>query len=104
MSVRIDFVDPEVFVDFRYVVVRVCHRDDCSVFHEYGEFPNGCGKVAEDAVAGVFFSGKVVDPSAFGQVDAVTDVVSGLIGCGGLVDRCNEEVRAVQELVLCGFP
>ena len=103
VPVGIDFVDTEVFIDFRYIVVRVGHRDDRSAFNEYGEFPEGGCKVAEDAVALVFFSGKVVDPCSFGQVDAVADVVSGLIGGGCLINRSNEEVRPVEELVLSGF-
>lgn len=103
VSVGVYFVYPQVFVDFGYVVVGVCHRDDCSAFHEYGEFPNGGCKVAEDAVALVFFPGEVVDPRSFGEVDAVADVVARLIGVGSLIDRCNEEVWAIQELVLCGF-
>ena len=99
----VEFVGAEALVDFRDVVVRLRHGDDGAGLDEDGEFPERGVELVEDASALVCLSVEVVNPLAFGQVDAVADVVALLVGFGLLVDGRDEEARSVEELILRGF-
>ena len=97
---RIEFVDTQVLVDFLYIIIRVRHRDDRTGFHEYRQFPKRRGEVVDNAAACILFTCEIVEPFAFRQIDSVADVVTFLVCLCFLVDRGNEEIRAIHKLVL----
>ena len=66
-----------------------------SVLHEYGKLPERSCKIVEYAVPVVFFARKIINPYAFGQVNAVTDIISLLVSFGCLIDRSNQKIRPV---------
>ena len=98
----VNLVCPEAGRDFVRLVVGDGHRDDGCRLDKYRQFPQGCVVVVDDAVAGVEVAGEVVHPFAFGQVDAVADVIAFLVHVRVLIYGGNEEILPVHELVAGG--
>ena len=96
----VKFIYTQTLIDFRYIIIRVRHRDDCTGFHEYRKFPKRRSEVVDHTTARVFLAGEIVEPFAFRQVDTVTDVVPLVIHLRLLIDRSDEEVRTVHKLIL----
>ena len=98
-AVGVNLVSAEVGRYLRGIVVGLRHGDDAAALHEHGQFPERRGVIVEDAAALVRVAAEIVNPLAFGQIDAVAHVVALLVGAGFLVDRRHEQARAVEELV-----
>ena len=83
-------------------VVSLGDRDDSPQAHEDRQFPDGRGKVVEDASALIHLAVKDVHPHTLGQVDAVAHVIALLVHTRLLIYRSHQHVGTVQELILCG--
>ena len=101
LAVRVKLIDTDSFINLIYIIIRIRQRNNRSVLHEYGKFPERSCKIVEYAVPVVFFARKIINPYTFGQVNAVTDIISLLVSFGCLIDRSNQKIRPVQILVLC---
>ena len=98
-AVGVNLVGAEVGRYLRGIVIGLRHGDDAAALHEHGQFPERRGVIVEDTAALVRVAAEIVNPLAFGQIDAVAHVVALLVGAGFLVDRRHEQARAVEELV-----
>ena len=100
---RINLKDAEVFLDFRWCVVRICHGDDGISFHQDGEFPERSIEVVDDASASIDVTREIVHPISFGKIDAIAAVVALFVSCRVLVNGCHEEGVTIHELILCAL-
>ena len=79
--------------------MRPCQGNNGAGTHQDGEFVKRSLITAEDAAAEIGFTAEPVQPEAFGEIDAVADVIAVGIGFGILVNGCDKEGRTVKELV-----
>ena len=100
---RINLKDAEVFLDFRWCVVGICHGDDGISFHQDGEFPERSIKVVDDASASIDVASEVVHPISFGKVDSIAAVVAFCVSCRVLIDGSHKEGVTIHELILCAL-
>ncbi len=75
------------------------HGHNGAGLDEQGQFPQRSVELVKDAVAVINVAGEIVYPLAFGEVDAVADVIALLVGCRLLVNRGDEEARTIEELI-----
>ena len=100
---RINLKDAEVFLDFRWCVVGICHGDDGISFHQDGEFPERSIEVVDDASASIDVAREIVHPISLGEVDTVAAVVALFVSCRVLIDGSHEEGVTIHELILCAL-
>ena len=96
---RIYLVYAQRAVDLRDVVVGISHWYHRTVTHKQGQFPQWSLVVVYYSAALVHFTREVVDPLAFGQVDAVADIITLVVGRRLLIYGRHEEPRAIHVLV-----
>ena len=100
---RINLKDAEVFLDFRWCVVGICHGDDGISFHQNGEFPERSIKVVDDASTSIDVASEVIHPISFGKIDAIAAVVSLFVSSRVLIDGSHEEGVTIHKLILCAL-
>ena len=98
---RIDFDDAFRFDNLGHMVVHAVHREDRSSSNEQRQFPERGVKVVDDTASLIQVARERIDPLTFGQINAITDVVSLFVGLRVLVDRSHQEVRPIEIFVFC---
>ena len=96
----IDLVCTHLGINLGRSVCCLVHRNDSTTLHQHGQLPQGCREVVDDTTTMIYIAGEVVNPLALGQIDAIANIVTFLVGTSCLIDGSNQDVGTEHILIL----